>query len=383
MYRLDSDQAAIVAQARQVADASIGPIAAKVDSMGAFPRASIEALGDAGLLGLNVPTDYGGMGQGPRVMCAVLDEIAQRCPSTAMIYKMHLCAIANYAAAPTPPEEQLREAAAGKHLATLAWSEKGSRSHFWAPISQAVAATGGVSVSADKSWVTAAGEADGYSVSTRWKDAQAPTDCMLYMVLKTDPGLTVAGPWNGMGMRGNASAPMRLEGTQLAPARALCEEGKGFDTMLGVVLPVFALGNAAISVGIAEAACGLTQQHITTQKFEHLGGTLADLPTLRARLARMRIETDKSRAHLVATIDSIENPGPATQLLVLESKAQAAETAIDVTDAAMRACGGAAFSRHLNLDRFFRDARASAVMAPTSDVIQEFIGRALCGMELF
>ncbi|MEZ6009367.1 MAG: acyl-CoA dehydrogenase family protein [Planctomycetota bacterium] len=383
MYRLDAKQQAVVEKAAKVADASIAPHAAEVDKNGSFPRAALEALGAAGLLGVNVPVAYGGLGEGLRTMCAVLDQVAQRCPSTAMIYKMHLCAIANYAAAPTPPAEQLKAAAAGKHLATLAWSEKGSRSHFWAPMSQAVVANGGVTVSAEKSWVTSAGEADSYSVSTRWSEAKQPTDTMLYMVLKGDPGVSIAGPWDGMGMRGNASAPMRLEDTPLAASRALCADGKGFETMLGVVLPVFNLGNAAVSVGIAEAACAATQKHLTGSRFGHLGSPLSDLPTLRARLARMRIETDKARAHLACAVDSIENPGPATTLLVLESKAQASETAIAVTDDAMRACGGAAFSKHLDLDRYFRDARAGAVMAPTSDVIQEFIGRALCGMELF
>jgi alkylation response protein AidB-like acyl-CoA dehydrogenase len=383
MYRLDPDQQAIVDRAAKVADEHIAPIAADVDESGAFPRAAIDALGAAGFLGLNVPAEYGGMGQGLRTTCAVLDQVAQRCPSTAMIYKMHLCAMANYAAAPTPPAEQLRAAAEGKHLSTLAWSEKGSRSHFWAPVSQAQKNGAGVTVSAHKSWVTSAGEADGYSVSTRWADAEGPMDCMLYMVLQGDAGVSVSGPWNGLGMRGNASAPMELADTPLGADRALCPEGEGFGTMLGVVLPVFNLGNAAISCGIAEAAVTATQSHLTSSRLEHLGETLADFPTLRARLAGMRMETDKSRAHLVSTIDSIESPGPATQLLVLASKAQAADMAIRVTDAGMRACGGAAFSRHLNLERFFRDARAGAVMAPTSDVIQEFIGRALTGKELF
>ena len=68
---------------------------------------------------------------------------------------------------------------------------------------------------------------------------------------------------------------------------------------------------------------------------------------------------------------------------MLESKACAAETALDVTDACMRLCGGAAFSRHLPVERFFRDARAGAVMAPTTDVLYDFIGKALVGMPLF
>ena len=97
----------------------------------------------------------------------------------------------------------------------------------------------------------------------------------------------------------------------------------------------------------------------------------------------MRIRTDQARAHLVATLDAVEGGSDAAQLLVLESKTVGAEAAIDVTDKGMRACGGAAFSKHLGVERYFRDARAAAVMAPTSDVAYEFIGRALCGMELF
>jgi alkylation response protein AidB-like acyl-CoA dehydrogenase len=97
----------------------------------------------------------------------------------------------------------------------------------------------------------------------------------------------------------------------------------------------------------------------------------------------MRIATDRARAHLVSALDAVENPGPATMLMVLEIKASASETAIQVTDVGMRACGGAAFSKQLGLERYFRDARAASVMAPTTDHAYEFIGRALCGMELF
>jgi len=240
-----------------------------------------------------------------------------------------------------------------------------------------------VVLSAEKSWVTSAGEADGYVVSTRTPGGSAPTDTMLYLVLKGDAGVRVSGPWSALGMRGNASAPMTLDGCAIPAGRALCEPGKGFDTMLGVVLPWFQLGNAAISVGISEAATAATVAHLTGGRLEHLNSPLSSLPNLRARLAQMRIETDRARAHLASAVDAVEQPGPQTTLLVLESKAAAAEAALRVTDLGMQACGGAAFSRHLSLERNFRDARAATVMAPTTDVIHEFIGRALCGMELF
>jgi alkylation response protein AidB-like acyl-CoA dehydrogenase len=206
---------------------------------------------------------------------------------------------------------------------------------------------------------------------------------MLYEVLRTDSGMKVNGSWDSLGMRGNGSAPMLLENVEIPDTRALCKPSDGFRSMLEVVLPWFNLGNAAISIGISEAATQVTTKHLTGNRLEHLGSPLAELPNLRARLAQMRIETDRARAHLVSIIDSVENPGPATVLYVLESKAAAGDAAIRITDLGMLACGGAAFSKHLSLERNFRDARAASVMSPTSDILQDFIGRALCGIPLF
>jgi len=383
VYSLNEAQQAAVDRATTIADEVLAKHAIAADQEGRFPRESLDALATAGFFGLTVPSDRGGMGEGLRTMCATLDQLAQSCPSTAMIYKMHLCGVATYVACGDRMADILRLVAAGQHLSTLAWSETGSRSQFWAPVSKPTRNGSGVVLHADKSFVTAAGEADGYVVSTQWVDAESPMQSTLYLVLKDDAGVSVGAPWNGIGMRGNASSPMKFEGVHVDGSRALSEEAKGLDTMLGVVLPFFMLGNAAISVGICEAATRATQAHITSARFEHTDSKLSDLPNLRARLAEMRIETDRARAHLASVIASVENPGPTTQLLVLESKAAAAESAVKVTEIGMRACGGAAFGRRVGLERQFRDARASIVMAPTTDHTHEFIGRALCGMELF
>jgi alkylation response protein AidB-like acyl-CoA dehydrogenase len=79
----------------------------------------------------------------------------------------------------------------------------------------------------------------------------------------------------------------------------------------------------------------------------------------------------------------LERPGPATLLAVLESKAAAAESALHVTDLAMRVCGGAAFGRRLAVERHFRDARAGSIMAPTTDVLYDFLAKSLLDMPLF
>jgi alkylation response protein AidB-like acyl-CoA dehydrogenase len=384
MYRLNDEQQRIVSTAAAVADRDLAPRAAAVDRNAAFPGDSIAALGASGVLGLNVPKQHGGLGEGPRAAAAVIEAIAQRCPSTAMIYLMHLCGIACCAAASDNTAAVLEAAAAGRHLSTLAFSEEGSRSHFWAPVSRATGSgNGAVQIGARKSFVTSAGHADGYVVSTLSAGATQPVESSIYLVLKGDAGVAVSGAWRGLGLRGNASAPMTFDNVSVGADRALTADGKGLDMMLGIVLPLFQVGSAAVGIGIAESAVQATIRHVTQARFEESNSSLADLPTLRAQIARMRIETDRARAHLGAVLDSLESPGPATLLMVLEAKASGTEAAAAVTEMAMRTCGGAAFGGAHGIERLFRDARAPIIMSPTSDLAYEFIGRALCGMEVF
>lgn len=382
-YRLSPDQTIIIERLATLADQHIAPHAAAVDSEGRFPSEAMRALADAGFWGLTVPEAYGGMGQGLRMTAAAVDTISQRCASTGMVYLMHLCGVAAYAAAQDRCAEQLRAAAAGKHLSTLAWSERGSRSHFWAPMSQAREDGEAVYLNGIKSWVTSAGHAQGYVATTRAAGADNPMAITLYLIEEGDPGFRIESPWNAMGMRGNASAPMVMEELRLTEDRAMTPKGEAMGLMMGSVLPTFAVGNSAVSIGCCEAAFAATQGHLTGQNLEHLGQRLADLPNLRERLARMRLRTDQARAYLATTVDALEGGDEAAMLWALGTKAQAADAALEVTDLGMRACGGAAFSRHLGLERIFRDARAMAVMAPTSDVLHDFVGKALCGMELF
>jgi alkylation response protein AidB-like acyl-CoA dehydrogenase len=278
----------------------------------------------------------------------------------------------------------LQEIAAGRHLSTLAFSEAGSRSHFWSPISRARAHGSGVLLTAKKSFVTSAGHAQTYVVSSLAPAAQGPTESTLYLVPASAPGISVAGPWDGLGLRANASAPMTLEDCEVSPELQLTDDGAGFQAMLQVVLPLFNLGAASAALGLCRAALAGTVAHLKSARFEHLGQSLGEsLPTLRAELAAMQIDTDGLATRLDDVVDHLERPRDTTMLRVLECKAAAGDTAIGVTSAAMRACGGAAFSKRLNVERLFRDAHAGTVMAPTGDVLRELIARAMLDMPLF
>jgi len=376
----------VVAKAKDVADRVLAPAARQNDREGRFSAEAVAALGAGGLLGLMLPEEIGGSGLGPRSFAAAVATLAEADASVAMVYLMHVCAAATIAAARPGAAiaPVLKDIAAGRHLSTLAFSEAGSRSHFWAPISRARRNGAGAHITAKKSWVTSAGHAQSYVVSSLAPDASDPTQSTLYLLQKGAPGLSVAGPWDGLGLRANASSPMTLEGCEVAPEHQLTEDGGGFPAMLQVVLPLFNLGTAAVALGLCRAAVGATAAHLKTARFEHLGQSLGEsLPTLRAQLATMQIDTDGLAARIDDVVDHLERPRETTMLRVLESKAAAGDVAINVTSAAMRACGGAAFSKHTNIERLFRDAHAGAVMAPTGDVLREFIGKAVLGIPLF
>lgn len=363
----------------QIISEVIAPAAAEIDQQGTFPRASIEALGRAGLLGLISANEVGGLGQGHRAATIVVERIASACASTAMVVCMHYCGTAVIEA--FGPRGVREAIARGEHLTTLAFSEAGSRSHFWAPISTAKQVDGGIQIDARKSWATSAGEADSYVWSSRAQTAD--NQISVWLVPADARGLRIPQPFNGLGLRGNSSSPITAEGVVIPGDSLLGADGGGFDIMMGVVLPYFQLMSAGFSVGTMNASTEKTVQHITSTKLEHLSQSLADLPTIRAYLSRMRIKTDMTRALLLDTLDALEQGRTDAMLRVLEVKAAAGEASTEVTDLAMRVCGGVAFRKEVGVERHFRDARAATVMAPTTDALYDFIGKALCGMPLF
>jgi alkylation response protein AidB-like acyl-CoA dehydrogenase len=375
-----------VSKAREIADGVLFPAARQNDKEGRFSSEAVDALGRAGLLGLLLPGEVGGAGLGPRTFAVVTASLAEADASVAMVYLMHICATATIASARpgATVAQSLQEIAAGRHLSTLAFSEAGSRSHFWTPVSRTRRNRTSVVITAKKSWVTSAGHAQSYVVSSLAPEGTGPTDSTLYLVPASARGLSVAGPWDGLGLRANASAPMTLDDCEVAPELQLTHDGAGFKAMLEVVLPLFNLGAAAVALGLCRAAVAGTAAHLKSARFEHLGQTLGEsLPTLRAQLATMQIDTDGLSTRIEDLVDHLERPRDTTMLRVLECKAAAGDVAIGVTSAAMRACGGAAFSKHMNIERLFRDAHAGAVMAPTGDVLREFISKAILGMPLF
>jgi isovaleryl-CoA dehydrogenase len=259
-------------------------------------------------------------------------------------------------------------------------SEAVSRSHFWAPLGTATKVDNQVRLDARKSWVTAAHEADSYVWSSRPLAAEGPMT--LWFVPSDTSGISPSGSFDGLGLRGNDSTPVTADGATIGLDALLGTDGAGLDIALAAVLPWFLVLSASFSLGLMEAVVAETGAHLSATRLEHLDQRLIDQPIPRADYARMRLTTDTVRALVNDTLNALETGRADAMLRVLEVKALAAESAVDVTDLAMKVAGGAAFRKELGIERRFRDSRAARVMAPTTDALLDFVGRAISGLPL-
>ena len=365
----------------QICSQTIANNAAKVDRDGTFPNESIQALKTAGLLGAMSAPEVGGLGLGLSGASTIVRRVAEDCGSTAMVLCMHYCGTAvleKHAVC-----EIRRAAATGVHLSTLAFSEAGSRSHFWVPAGTASSngEGGAVVLNAAKSWVTLASHATAYVWSSRPLEAEGLST--LWLVPAGATGISVQGPFDGLGLRGNDSSPVCANDVRVSRPAMLGGDGQGFDIMMNTVLPVFVVLSASCSLGFMEAAIRTTTEHAARTRHADTRASLADLPVIRSYIARMQLETDMARTLLDDTIAAIGEQRTNVLLRILECKAAADEAAAKVLDVAMRVCGGAAFRKEVGVERRFRDARAACVMAPTTDVLYDFIGKYACGLPLF
>jgi alkylation response protein AidB-like acyl-CoA dehydrogenase len=128
---------------------------------------------------------------------------------------------------------------------------------------------------------------------------------------------------------------------------------------------------------------GEAGEHLKNTKLTHLDQTLAEQGQHRTRYAQLLTRVDEVRAFIQDTLQALGTGRPDGTLRVLQVKAVAAEAASEVADGVMRLCGGSAFRKELGVERRFRDALAARVMAPTTEALYDFVGRATLGLPLF
>ena len=380
---LSSAQRELRLRFEAVAQAVLLPHSEAVDTQAQWPAQGMRALSEAQLMGLQVPTRYGGLGQGLLGLALATETLARACPSTAMCYGMHCVGSAVIAAKATPiqVERYLRPIAANRHLTSLALSESGSGVHIHLPQTVLRRTDSGYMIDGIKQFVTNGAHADSYVIST--VASGADTGEFSCLIVDGDaPGLSWLQAWQGFGMRGNSSRGMRLEGTITPQGNLLGEEGDEIWYIFEVVAPFFLMAMAGTYLGIAQAALDISMAHVRSRRYAHSGATAADSEIVQHKVARMWTAVTKTRA-LIYTAAHLGDSGDAQALpALLAAKADVAEMVVEITNEAMTLCGGMAYRENARLGRLLRDARAAHVMAPTTDILRTWLGRSLLGLPL-
>jgi alkylation response protein AidB-like acyl-CoA dehydrogenase len=363
----------LVGRAGEIAATVIAPNVEEEDREAHWPAPAMKALAEAGLMGLHVPPELGGHGQGLSGLLAISQVLARESPSTALCYAMHCVGSAVIAAKATPfqKEAYLEPIARGEHVTTLALSEPGTGSFFWLPETRLDHADGGYRVTGTKSFVTNGGHADSYVVSTAAEGDLHDEGSFSCVVLDAAlPGLRWEGDWAGLGMRSNSSRTLHLEDVPLGPDHLLGAEGDQLWYVFEVVAPYFLMAMAGTYVGVAHASMEVAREHLRTRRQSHSGELLGSNPLLAHRLGELWTELERTR-RLAESL-----------LGVLACKAAAGDTAVQLANEAMTLVGGAGYRENGKLARMLRDARAAHVMSPTTDLLKTWVGRALLGQPL-
>jgi alkylation response protein AidB-like acyl-CoA dehydrogenase len=319
-------------------------------------------------------------------LAQVCEVLGKACPSTAICFGMHHVGAAVLAAKATAEQTQrfVEPITRGQHLTTLALSEPGSGAHFYLPETQLMhVPDGSLRVDGKKSFVTNAGHADSFVTSVvAQADSSAVGEFSCVVLTKEAQNLHWGEPWQGLGMRGNDARTMELRDVRIPRAQLLGQEGDQIWYMFNVVAPYFLMAMSGTYLGIALAALDEARAHLSARNYTHSGTTLASEPILQHRIGTLWAKVARTRA-LVHYAAQAGDSGAEDALLALcSAKAEVAECAVDVVGETMTLLGGKGYAADSRVHQMLRDARAAHVMAPTTDLLRTWTGRALLDLPL-
>lgn len=371
--------------AAEIATSTVAPRAATIDRDAVWPAESMQVLGEAGLLGLHVDRELGGLGEGMLALAVVTEEIGRACGSTSLVYGMHCVGSKVVAAKATvhQREHYLAPMAAGGHITTLALSEPGTGIHFYLPRTTFRPEGDDLVANGRKSFVTSGGHADSYVLSVVREDSDLDPGTFSCLLLDAGaPGAAWSGEWDGFGMRGNSSRNLELQDVPVPAANLLGAEGDETWYVFEVVAPYFIMAMAGTYLGIARSALELGVQHLRDRTYAHTGDRLGKSDTVAHRLGELWAVVERTR-QLVHHAARLADAGdPRSRPALFASKAEVADAVVRVTNDVMTLVGGLGYASDGVLGRALRDARASHVMSPTTDLLKTWLGRSLLDLPL-
>ena len=371
----------VVGKVAELASNNFAQRAAKYDSESSFPFENYRDLHDAGLLGLTVPTEYGGLGADPVTYVLALVAMARGCPATALTFNMHANVVVNINQLASPEQKRRyfgEVVEEGKLFATVMSEPDSSfRERFVLRTVFTPTPAGNYRVQGVKHFCSLGDAASRFFVTgLKEGTATAQEGIMAAMAPRSEEGITLERPWNATGMRGTTSHSIRYD-TKVSADDIMGDPGQ----LLTIDLSGFALGYAATYLGVAEAAYNFILEYAKTRVIAPATEPLAHNPLVQRNLGEMSAQLRAARLMLCEAA-TVRKSGVREEMSLATNQAKylCAEAGVRVTEQAMRMAGGSGFLKDMPLERWHRDALAGPVMPPSNDRCLEVIGRLVSGL---
>ncbi len=374
---LTEEQEMVRNHVREFAQNEIAPVAREYDEAEKFPREQLKGLGELGLLGMIIPEEYGGAGFDSVSYALALEEISKADSSVAVIVSV-TNSVCCYPILSFGTEEQKQKylipLAKGEKLGAFCLSEPQAGSDAVNQKTRAVEDGDFYVLNGTKSWVTNGGEADVYLVVAVTDENDGRKEITAFLIESDAEGLAVSSIEHKMGQRASQTAEMSLTDVKVPKANVLGKPGEGLKVAFSS-LDNGRIGIAALSVGIAQAALEESAKYAKDRTA--FGKPIAEFQAIQQKLADMATEVDAARLLTLRAASMKDSGNTRTGFYASMAKLFASETANKVCAEAVQIHGGNGFSRHYNVEKYYRDARITTIYEGTSEIQRIVISRGI------
>jgi len=366
--------------ARRIAQEKIAPSAEHHDRTGEFPLDNIRLLGENGLMGIEVPAEYGGAGMDPIAYVLAMVEVAAGDAAHSTIMSVNNSLFCNGIlthGSEAQKQKYVRAIAEGEAIGAFALTEPQSGSDATAMRCRAVKqADGTFVINGKKSWITS-GPVAKYIVLFAMTDPEQGARGITAFIIDTDKAGFHRGKTEPkLGIRASATCEIEFQDYVASADEVLGQEGEGFKIAMGV-LDAGRIGIASQAIGIARAAYEATLEYVRDRKA--FGAAIGTFQMTQAKIADMKCKLD---AALLLTLRAawVKGQGKRFSNEAAIAKLTASEAAMWITPQAVQIHGGMGYSKEMPLERYFRDAKITEIYEGTSEIQRLVIARNETGL---
>jgi alkylation response protein AidB-like acyl-CoA dehydrogenase len=380
-FALTPEQELLKRTAAEFVDREVIPHRTRWDRDEAVDRAIVGKLAEVGFLGITLPEELGGTPFDHRGYCLLMEELGRGDSSVRGIVSVSLGLFGKTVYAEGTAEQRaqwLPGICSGEHLGCFALTEPGVGSDAGSLVTRAQRDGDDWLLSGEKIFITNGGWADLALVFAR-SGSDGPRGITAFVVPTDSEGFSSAEIKGKLGLRGQATASLRLDSVRVPDRNRLGEEGRGFKVAMAALSRgrmSLAAGCVGVSRGCLEAAVAYAQQR------EQFGKQLAAHQLVQDMIADIAVETDAARA-LTWLVADLADAGERIDLAASKAKYYASETAVRSANRALQVFGGYGYIDEYPVGKYLRDARVTTLYEGTSQIQKLIIGQALTGVSAF